>query len=34
MRIWGVVGLALGEDLGVVGLALGEDLGGCRASSR
>ena len=34
MRIWGVVGLALGEDLGVVGLALGEDLGGCWASSR
>ena len=34
MRIWGVVGLALGEDLRVVGLALGEDLGGCWASSR
>ena len=34
MRIWGVVGLALGEDWGVVGLALGEDLGGCWASSR
>ena len=34
MRIWGVGGLALGEDLGVVGLALGEDLGGCWVSSR
>ena len=33
MRIWGVVGLALGEDWGV-GLALGEDLRGCWASSR
>ena len=34
MRIWGVVGLALGEDLGVGGLALGEDLGGWWASYR